>query len=206
MWFSLLLALDTAAAIRPPGDYREEVEARVEASLETLAMEGRTKEAIQLGEQYLREVEASATVAYAVGLLCNRAGRAGAAMRWYTRVLEWEPNHAPARYDRGELHLLNGRPEKARLDFEVAARRVKDHWAVHFRLAQVAATLGETEDLERHLEAAISHGFDLNLLAEDPAWKAWIHDPDVGPPLRGLILVYSGDALLERLEGGWRTP
>jgi tetratricopeptide (TPR) repeat protein len=205
MWTPLLL-LGMALATPPPGDYRAEVEARVEASLDTLAAAGRAKEAIQLGEDYLREVEPSASVAYAVGLLCNREGKAGAAMHWYNRALAWDPLHAAARYDRGELHLLNGRPAMARADLVVAATLVSDHWVVHFRLAQVAAAMGEPEDLEVHLKDAIRHGFDLDLLAEDRAWRRWIQDPVVGPTLRGLILVYSGDALLERLEGGWRTP
>ena len=109
------------------------------------------------------------------------------------------PAHAAARYDRGELWLLDHDIESAKEDFEVAARSRPDHWAAHFRLAHVSASEGDTIAVEIYLDRAIATGLNFQLLEADPEWRDWAREPDLGPVLKRVILRYSNQETWQRM-------
>ncbi len=200
MILAALLAVAAARAELPPPDYREELGERAAADVAAMAADGDVDGAVRLARRFTREVAPLPAVLYEEGLALYRAGRTDAALRAYDRCLELDPNHAAARYDRGEIRLARGDLDGAREDFAVAAREAPDHWAVHFRLAHLAALDRDPRAFEAHLLDALRHGFDFRTIVDDPQWKAWARDPELGPVLERLIVVYSDEALLDRLR------
>ena len=203
---SLVLALATgsAHALRPPPDYRQELHQAAAAQIELLAAQGRVEEAEDLGARFLRRVEPSAAVHYELGLLQNRLGDLDGALRHYSAAIALDPDHVAARYDRGELLLVRGQVEEARADLERAAALRPDHWVVHFRLAELAGERGDLDGMEAHLMEALRHGFPLGTLVQDATWRRWAADPERGPILSRIIVVYGDESLLDALRGG--TP
>lgn len=196
----LLLLLSTAAAVREPPDYRAELHRSAAARVEALAQEGRLSEAVEFAERFQETVEPSAAVEYEVALSCRAAGRDREALAHYDRALGLDPAHAAALYDRGEMLLVLDRIEEARRDFREAARLRPDHWAVHFRLAEMAARDRDPAAFEAHLTDALGHGFDFRAVIEDPNWRRWAVDPTLGPVIEKLIVVYSDEKLLDTLR------
>ena len=187
-------------ALQTPPDLSEEVGAAWASRLSTLNEAQRFAEALAEGARYQERVGPNADVAYEMGLAANRSGDAAAALGWYEEALRLRPNFAAAAYDRGELHLAAGRDEAAQADFEVAARARPDHWVGPFRLAQLAGRRADPTAFEEALLASVLRGFDLHTLALDPQWRAWAHDPNLGPILTRVILVYGDEATLSALR------
>jgi tetratricopeptide (TPR) repeat protein len=188
-----------ALFIRPPLDYREEQIGRVIAQLEALGADGRMLELIDLGTSFEADFEPSVDVAYEVGLAANRLGRSDEALYHYRRAIEMDPNHAAARYDRGELLLARGDLDGAKADFEVAAEMVPDHWVVHFRLAHIAAVELRTLAVETHLDQAVAHGMSFEVLLADHEWRAWVKHAQLGPVLKRIILRYSTEETWKKM-------
>lgn len=196
-----LLALTASAlAARTPPDYRAELHRAAAAEVAALAARGDVEDAMALGKRFQTRVEPSAAVLYELGLLHNRLNQLSEAMDHYDRALALDPGHAAARYDRGELLLERGETEAAREDFEAAAAQRPDHWAAHYRLAQLAGHRRDSAALEEHLMAALRNGFSLQTLLADPIWRRWAVDPELGPPIAGLIVVYGDESILEQLR------
>ena len=187
-------------AVREPPDYRGSLAEAAAAQAEALNAEGHHEEAIDFAATVQRAIGPAAVVQYEVGYAYNRLGDLDAAVRAYDRALELDPHLAAALYDRGELLLLKGRDEEARADFEAAAALRPDHWAVHFRLAELAGRAADAPAFERHLIDALSNGFDFRTIIDDPGWRAWFRDPALGPVLTKLVVVYSDERLLDRLQ------
>lgn len=199
---SLLLPIAAAAhAALPPPDYRAEVVAAVAHRVEAVADRGDLDAAIDLAERFEQVIGPAAPVAYEVALRLNRSGDAGQAMGWYDRTIAAEPDHAAARYDRGELRLRAGQLALARQDFEVALAERPDAWAVHFRLAELCAHRDDGPGFEQHLRAALERGFDFREIAADPNWRRWARDPQLGPIVARYMTVYSDARLLDALRG-----
>ena len=199
---STLLAsilLNTSLGIRPPPDYREEKVQEVLTELDALSSSGRLSEVIERGASFEESFEPTSDVAYEMGLAANRLGNRADAFFHYRRAIELEPGHAAARYDRGELWLLEDDLGSAKEDFEMAAIHRPEHWAAHFRLAHVAAAEGDTVGMESHLDRAIATGLNFQLLEADPEWRTWASDEDRGPVLKRVILRYSNEETWKRM-------
>lgn len=193
-------ALSVASAARPPADYRRELHRSAAAEVAALAARGQVEEALTLGKRFQTRVEPSSAVLYEIGLLHNQLGQLSEAMDHYDRALKIDPDNAAARYDRGELLLERGESEAARADLEAAATLRPDHWAAHYRLAELAGHRRDSAALETHLMAALRNGFALQTLLADPIWRKWAVDPELGPPIAGLIVVYGDESILEQLR------
>lgn len=201
MVVGLLLALVArpAVAAREPPDYRAELVRAAAARAETLNAQGLYPEAVDFAERFQEGVTPAADVAYEAAYALNRMAKLKAALAAYGEVLALDPDHAAARYDRGELLIALGRPEDARADLEAAARLRPDHWAAHFRLAELAGRAGDPVALEEHLMQALRQGFDLRTMLADPTWRSWFRDPRLGPVLQKLVIVYGDESMLEGL-------
>ena len=196
----LLVLMTSALAARIPPDYRAELHRAAAAEVAGLAARGDVAGAMELGKRFQTRVEPSAAVLYELGLLHNQLGQLSEAMDHYDRTIALAPDNAAARYDRGELLLENGETEAARVDFEIAAEHRPDHWAAHYRLAQLAGHRRDSAALESHLMAALRNGFALQTLLADPIWREWARDSELGPPIAGLIVVYGDESILEQLR------
>ncbi len=196
----LLLWGGPALAAREPPDYRAELVRAAAARAEALNAEGLYPEAVDFARRFQAGVEPAADVAYEAAYALNRMAKLEDALDAYTQTLALNPDHAAARYDRGELLLALGRPGEAREDLLAAARLRPDHWAAHFRLAELAGHDRDVAAFEEHLMAALRNGFDLRTLLADPTWTSWISDPGLGPVLQKLIIVYGDERILEGLR------
>lgn len=190
----LLLGLFLALPAAP--DYRTELGQRLAAELDR---QKDPREAANLGERLLDRIGELPEVCYATGLAWNQAGEREKALERYDCAIAARPEDAVARYDRGELRLLLGDLPGAREDLEKAATLRPDHWAVHLRLAQVAARSGDATTFERALEESLRRGLDLRTLGLDAEWRGWLADPDLGHVVRRLVTVYGPEGLLEEL-------
>jgi tetratricopeptide (TPR) repeat protein len=197
----LALCLGAARAAREPDDYRADLMAGAAARVSRLSEAGTFDDAIALAERFQRQVEPSAPVTYEIAYALNRIGRRAEAIATYTKALALDPDHAASLYDRGELYLLDGRIDLAQVDFERAAVLVPDHWAVHFRLAELAARAHDAQSFESHLTDAVRNGFDFRTIVGDPNWQGWARDPELGKVITKLVVLYSQEDLLELLGG-----
>ena len=191
--------LAVRAAPTPP-DYREEIVSAQIRVLESLAADGRYADVVRSGQRFQDHVEAHPDVGYEIALAWNRLGEHSRAMSAYTQVLASAPTHAAARYDRGELHLASGDDAAAKQDFLAAVAARPSHWAIHFRLAQLAGRARQPSDFDLHLTEALRHGLSFRRILEDPQWRGWLKHPELGPVMRRLIIVYGDDALIEELR------
>ena len=194
-----LILLGAALAAREPPDYREELFRAAAAQVEALNADGRYEDALALAKRFQKGVAPSSEVGYEAAYALNRMAKLDEALSAYGEVIALDPDNAAARYDRGELLIAMGRPDQAREDLEVAARLRPDHWAAHFRLAEIAGHDGDVQAFQEHLMAALRQGFDLHTLLADPTWRAWFRDPKLGPVLRKLVVVYGDESMLEGL-------
>ena len=197
---ALALVLGAARAAREPDDYRADLMTGAATRVSRATERGAPEDAIALAERFQRQVEPSAPVTYEIAYALNRMGRRSEAVATYTKALALDPDHAASLYDRGELYLLDDRLDLARADFERAAVLVPTHWAVHFRLAELAARAHDTAAFESHLFAAVSNGFDFRTIAKDPHWQGWARDPELGKVITKLVVLYSQEDLLELLQ------
>ncbi len=197
----LALCLGAARAAREPDDYRADLMAGAATRISRLSESGALEDAIALAERFQRQVEPSAPVTYEIAYALNRMGRRAEAIATYTKALALDPEHSASLYDRGELYLLEGRIDLAQADFERAVVLVPNHWAVHFRLAELAARAHDTASFESHLTDAVRNGFDFRTIVRDPNWRGWARDPELGKVITKLVVLYSQEDLLELLVG-----
>lgn len=195
MWWWLAPAL----AAREPRDYHEALAARAAGSVEALNVAGHYDEAVALGRRWQKGVEPSSAVAYEIAYAYNRMSKLDEAIDTYAEAIRLDPKNAAAHYDRGEILLALGREEDARADLEAAAALRRDHWAVHFRLAELAGRRGDAVAFEAHLTDALRNGFSFDVALQDPRWRGWFHDPALGPVLVKLVTLYGDERLLEGL-------
>lgn len=197
---ALWLLLSAGARAAPPApDYGEELGERLAAEVDRRSAED-PGGAAAWGERALRRVGALNPLRYATALAWNRSGDREAALRLYDAVIADDPEHRGALYDRAELRLLLGDRAGAEADLARLLRLPPVHWATHFRLAQLAAERGDPAAFEAALMDALRVGFELRTLTLDPAWRAWLQHPALGPVLTRIVTVYGNEDLLLQLR------
>jgi tetratricopeptide (TPR) repeat protein len=195
----LVLCWAVAQAARPPTDYRVVLATDLAEQAAALNSARKYQEAVALVERFQSAVEPMAPVSYEAGYALNRLGQPEAALEHYSTAIEQDPRLASARYDRGELYLSLQRWSDASADFEVVCQVRPGHWAGHFRMAQLAGVSVDPDAMEQHLIQAISTGFDLKILPQDPAWLGFARDPELALVLRKIIVLYGNESLLTEL-------
>lgn len=200
------LVAGPARAEMPPPDYRDALQGSAAAEVATLARDRGIETAAEFAGRWEKAIGADARVAYELGLAWRLAGDAKAARKHLDRAVELDPAFVPARYDRGEVLLVAGDLDGAEADFREVVRLAPDQWAGHFRLADVAGRRHQPEAFETHLLEALRQGFSLRAVAGDPRWRGFLADPELGPVLRRLVMVYQDEAVLDALEAAPEPP
>jgi len=196
----MIFLLGSPALAGPlPPDYRTVLDAEYGRTLSALNSAGRYREAIQVGGRVQRAVDRFPQVSYEIGYAHYQLGELVAAVRNYDAALLREPELTMALYDRGEIHLLEGRKEAAKEDFLVVVEQTPKHWAGHFRLAHLAGLDADPEQFELHLMGALKVGFNLESVVGDPDWVAFTRGPALHSVLRKIIVLYGDDELLKWL-------
>lgn len=194
-----LLAVSTA----PPPDYRAELGARLAASVRGLASARGVDAAVARAAELEDQLGPLPAVRYEAALALNQAGSIRPALQAYSRVLELDPDHVGALYDRGELLVVTGTAEdrsRARADLERAEALRPDHWAVPYRLALLSAQDGDAKAMSEAMTRSLRAGLDLDLLASDPAWRSVLQTPSTGPALLRFVRTYGSTQLVQQLE------
>jgi tetratricopeptide (TPR) repeat protein len=196
---SFALLVPVAGAARVPADYRSVLGSDLAKEVGQLNESGRYRDAIRLAGRMHRSAGRLPALSYEAGYAHYRLGELEAAVRHYTAAIRLNPRLAMAWYDRGEIHLGEGRLEEARADFEQVVEIEPGHWVGHFRLAHMAGLEGDATSFETHLMAAIRAGFSFNSVLNDPDWKRFTMHADLQPVLRKIIVLYGNDDLLRWL-------
>lgn len=195
---ALALVAWAHAEIEPP-DYRSQLVAAAQAEVERLRVAEGMERAAAFAASWTRTVVDDGRVAYALGLGYRLEGDDARARAALDRAIELDPELAAARYDRGELRLQHGDLDGAEADFLAVVRLRPEHWAGHFRLADVAARRGQGGAFEAHLVDALRTGFSFRSLVGDSNWRRYLDDPQLGPRARRLVEVYQDAGVLREL-------
>ncbi len=185
----------------PPPNYRDVIAGAAQAEVARRAEADGMAAAEVFARNWSRQVAEDARVVYAVGLAWRLAGDDGKARSSLDRALKMDPLLVAARYDRGEVLLNVGDLPAAEVDFREVARLAPEHWAGHFRLADLAGRRRDAAGFETHLVAALRCGFSMRSVVADPRWRGYLADAVLGPVLRKLVEVYQDESILRALEG-----
>ena len=186
----------------PLPDYRESLQAAVEADADGLIAEGRLDEALDLVQGF-RVIADDPRLTYEESLIRRLQGDNEASERLLREALDRDPDLAFAWYDLGEVCLMSGRQGEARSAFEEASARSEQHpkgWAAPFRLAELAGLRSDVPAFDRHLKEALRRGFRFATVVEDPRWRGFLADEGLAEVLRRLMVVYGEEAILRRWE------
>lgn len=196
----LLAATASARAEVPVPNYADslavEAQAEVARRAETEGMEA----AERFARNWSRQVADDARVVYAVGLAWRLSGDDVKARVSLDRAVKLDPTLVAARYDRGEVVLNAGELAAAEEDFREVVRLAPEHWAGHFRLADIAGRRRDAVGFENHLVDALRCGFSVRSVVADPRWHGYLADAVLGPVLRKLVEVYQDESVLRALE------
>lgn len=195
--FIVLFPVTNAA--RTPADYRAVLGSDLAKEVSNLNQSGRYRDAIQLAGRMRRSMGRIPSVSYEAGYAHYQLGELDAAVRHYDTAIQLNPDLAMAYYDRGEIHLTEGRLVQAQFDFERVVELQPKHWVGHFRLAHMAGLAENATLFETHLMAAISAGFSFNSVLNDPDWKRFTMHAELQHVLRKIIVLYGNDELLQWL-------
>ena len=188
------LFMIAALGARPPTDFRDILIKKTVAQIDQKNQQGSLSAALAYGNGFTATVLESAIVFYEMGLACNRQDKTQEAISYYNKALKIQPYMMEALYDRAELYMLSGDLQMAKKDLQKALQT--NHWAVHFRLAEIAGREKDTDTLELQLTEAIRYGFPLNSLFQFGAhWQNWVKDPVLGRTLRRVIFLYGSEEL-----------
>lgn len=192
-----------AVSAAPAPDYRAELGARLAAQVRAVSATDGLDAAIARAAEIEDHVGPLVAVRYEAALARNQAGAIRPAILAYGRVLELDPHHVGALYDRGELLVVAGTPAdraRARSDLEQAEQLRPDHWAVPYRLALLSGQDGDAPEMLAALTRSLATGLDLGLLAQDPAWRPLLAADRTGPGLLRFARTYGTSALVRELE------
>lgn len=181
-------------------DYEKELEEKAMFRILALLEKQEHKEIQNVLRAFEKELFPSERLYYDIGLAYNQQGKIDYAKKYYDRALEINPNQSAALYDRAELHLVDGNIVKAKADLERLVSQKHEHWAVYFRLAEIAAKEGDGQQMENYLLQAIRQDLDLKLLLKDPlTWQKIAKDPKIRPYLHRIFVVMAEEKLWEAL-------
>ena len=202
---TLLLAVlaGPAAAELPPPDYRAALVAAAEAEADALIGAGRLDEADRFVERFREGVTDDARLIYEAGLIRRLAGDPQGALGLLERAVERDPSLAYAWYDLGEVRLQGGDLAGAREAFERASAMSERHpkgWAGPFRLAELAGREGDAIGFERWLKEALRRGFSFRTVLQDPTWRGFLGQPELGDVLRRMATVYGSEEVIDAWE------
>ena len=183
-------------------DYRSVLDVDYGQTLSALNGAGRYRESIQMGGRIQRSVDRFPRVSYEIGYAHYQLGEWDAAVRNYDLAVQQDPQLTVARYDRGEIHLHEGRLGKAEQDFMAVIEQTPTHWAGHFRMAHLAGLASDAKAFEDHIMDAIRHGFQLDAVRGDPDWKEFARHSTLRPVLRKIIVLYGDDELRKWIGEG----
>ena len=190
----LLLGVAVTFAAREPSDYRQILVDRAIARFHHVKMERGIETALDFGDSFAQQVIGSARLYYEFGLACNQENFTIKAMGYYNKAIKNQPDMVEALYDRAELFIVDEKLDEAKEDLHKAS--TAKHWAVHFRLAEIAAREKNLQDFENQLTESIRYGFSLeNLLNLGQHWRFWAKDPTLGRILRRVILLYGSEEI-----------
>lgn len=195
-----LLLLPLAWADMEPPDFGRVLAREQAAVLEALNAQGQHAEVVEAGERFQREIVPSAEVEYEVAFAWSALGERERARRHYRRAVELDPDDAASWYDLGEILLRDQDLDAAEEAFSHAAALRSDHWAGHFRLAEIAARRHQPDPFEQHLRDALRAGFSFRVVLGDANWAGYYREPALREVLRRLVTVYSDERLLDAFE------
>lgn len=196
----LLLSLCFAT---PRLSYEKELEAKVMVRVLTQIEQQNHREVQNIIDAFEKELFPSEQLCYDVGLAYNQQGNLAQAKKYYNRAIEINPNQASALYDRAELYLLEGKTAEAKTDLERLINQKQQHWAIYFRLAEIAAKEQDGKKMEEYLLQAIRYDMDITLLLKDPlTWKKVAKDPKLEPYLHRIFVIMAEEKLWEMLISG----
>jgi tetratricopeptide (TPR) repeat protein len=196
----ICLLLAAAWASRLPEDYELTLRRRAAADMSRISASGDLDRTRRYLDSWSKAMAPDASLLYELGLSLNQAGRLEGAVQVYSEALLIDPGLLEARYDRAELLILLGEPDKAAIDLQEAIRLGGTHWAIHLRLSEVAASKGEPEAFGQAILRAFQEGAPPSLLLDmGDRWRSWARDPLLGEPLRRAILLYGKEEVWLRL-------
>ena len=195
-----MISLASAKPALP--DYRSVLDQDYGRALSSLNQSGRYRESIQIGGRIQRAVDRFPRVSYEIGYAHYQLGEHQAAVRNYDIALRQDPGLTMARYDRGEIHLHQGRLEQAKVDFMVVVAQTPSHWAGHFRMAHLAGLTLDAQSFEQHLMRSIQYGFELESVMSDPDWERFARHSSLRPVLRKIMVLYGSEAMREWVGEG----
>lgn len=198
----ILLLLRLAAAEIVPPDYVTVLTEGAGKQVSRLGVEAGPEAAEVFAKRWMRTFGESARVTYELGLVWRLAGDDPHARRYLDQALVLDPDLAAARYDRGEVRLSDGDLAGAAEDFAAVTRLQPEAWPGWFRMADLAGRAGDARAFEAHLLKALRLGFSVSAVAEDPTWRSFLDDPEIGPVYTRLVRVYQGEEVLRELRGG----
>lgn len=159
--------------------------------------------AIRSARGFERDVVEDGRIRYLIGLAYRHLGDLATAERCLREALQLAPNRAEAWSDLGEL-LANqqdwvGAAEAFTHVTELVPSGPRA-WPGWLALAQVHAQQQNVAAFESDLRQALRHGLSLRTVAGQPAWKAFLRDPVVGPAVERMATIYGGPEVLESLR------
>lgn len=180
--------------------YEEELETKTMNRCLVQLEQGNHREAETILEAFTAEVFPSDKLYYNAGLFYNQHGDLARAKSYYDRSIEINGAQSSALYDRAELLILEGKLSEAKQDLKVLIAQEQEHWAIYFRMAEIAAKEGNGQQMEQYLLDAIKRNLTLEILVGDPVtWRAIAKDPQLSPYLYRIFMVMAEETLWKKL-------
>ncbi len=184
----------------PRLSYESELESNAMVQIQVFLEQGNHEEVRKILDRFEEKLFPSAQLYYEVGLVYNQQGKITLAREYYDKALEINPKHLSALYDRAELYILEGNTSEAKRDLQLLLDKGHEHWAIYFRLAEIAAKEKDGKKMEDYLLKAIKKDLDLTLLLKDPmTWKKAAKDPKLGSYLHRIFVVMAEEKLWKAL-------
>ena len=174
-----------------------EIEDQVLLHLQSLEI----KQVDEVVRSFEETVFPSARVRYELGLQYYQMNNLSAAEMQYQEALKIDSEYAPALYDLAEILLIRGEIAVAKQHFITLQQQVHQHWAISYRLAQIAADEGQTKQMEMHLKRALREGMPSQILIDDKVqWQSYLQQSDVALSMEFLLSALGHDSIWKELR------
>jgi tetratricopeptide (TPR) repeat protein len=170
----------------PISSYQEELEQRVLLQISEM-IDHNQHEDIQLYiERFQLELFYSSSLYYDVALLYNQKSDFTRALYFYDQLLERNPIHRSALFDRAELYVLKKQYDLAWNDLQTLENNNPKHglWVISLKQAEISAYQEKEWHFEKYLMQSLDWGMDpyyLTTLGSN--WFYWCHHKKLGPSL-----------------------